>query len=293
MTLDARTKLIGLFGNPVEHSFSPLFMNYALDALNLNYRYLAFSIERDNLEVAVDSLRTLGLRGVNVTIPYKNSIMGSLDTVDKGARLIGAVNCIVNGEGRLSGYNTDAHGFIKPLKDHGISPAGKRVLIIGSGGAARSVMYGLVCERAAEINLANRTESRAVSLIKWCNTTLRYREAAFRGPGRELSQKEMDRYEIIVNATPVGMHPDRAGCPVGKNIGFHSHQVVYDLIYNPPQTELLRRGEEVHAHTLNGFDMLIIQGLCSLALWFPALKEDIFSLQQNIIDHVKSSAGYT
>jgi shikimate dehydrogenase len=289
MTLDARTGLIGLFGNPVEHSFSPLFMNYVLDALNLNYRYLAFSIDPDNLRIAVDSLRTLGLRGVNVTIPYKNSITGFLDDVDEGAKLIGAVNCIVNREGFLVGHNTDVHGFIKPLEDRGISPHGKRVLIIGSGGAARSVMYSLVCEKAAEINLANRTESRAASLIKWCNNTLRYREATFAGPGQKIPQKEMDTYEIIVNATPVGMHPDKAGCPVGKNIVFHSHQVVYDLIYNPPQTELLKRGEEVSARTLNGFEMLIIQGLYSLALWFPAQKRDIFSLQQDIIDHTNIS----
>ncbi len=153
------------------------------------------------------------------------------------------------------------------------------------------IFSAVVHEEAAEISLANRTESKAVSLIEWCNNTLRYRKASFAGPGQEITQNKMDTYEIIVNTTPVGMHPDRSGCPVGKNIGFHSKQVIYDLIYNPPQTELLRKGVTGSALILNGFEMLIIQGLYSLAHWFPDQKRDIFSLQQNIIDHAKISAG--
>ncbi len=165
--ITANTGLLGLFGNPVAHSVSPLFMNYTLERLGLDFVYGAFRIQPDQIEQAVNSLRTLGLRGINITIPFKRAVMAHIQSVGEDAGKIGAVNCIVNDDGFLTGYNTDYIGFMKPLSERHIPVSERSILIIGSGGAARAVVYALIKARVREISIVNRTPERAESLVRW------------------------------------------------------------------------------------------------------------------------------
>ena len=283
----ALTKPLGLFGNPVEHSFSPLFMNHALSLLNLNYRYLAFAIEESTVEAAVRALRILGFRGANVTIPFKQSVSHHLDHVDDLAKKIGAVNCILNVEGALTGYNTDQAGFIKPLIDRGICIKGRRALVIGAGGAARAVLTGLIDQGISDVLLFNRTDRNAATLIDWCTGELQFAHIDYGGPPSNLDQKVLKSFELIINTTPVGMHPATEDAPLSGSLSFAEHQTVYDLIYNPWETRLLGRARAGGAAILNGFEMLILQGLYSLACWFPQREKEIFSLQENIVDYTR------
>ena len=283
----AGTGPLGLFGNPVEHSFSPLFMNHALFLLDLNYRYLAFSIEENELQHAVQALRTLKFRGVNVTIPFKRSVISRLDHVHEKARIIGAVNCIRNDEGILTGYNTDQAGFIKPLLDRDIRIRDRRALIIGAGGASRAVVTGLVHQGISHLILLNRTERNAASLVDWCREELHCNRMDYVGRPSTLEQNVLTSCDLIVNTTPVGMHPATEQSPVPDGLSFSEQQTVYDLIYNPLETRLLKRAREGGAVRLNGFEMLILQGLYSLACWFPQHEKEIFSLQHKIMDYTR------
>ncbi len=286
-TAPAQTRPLGLFGNPVEHSFSPLFMNHALELLGLNYRYLAFSIEEKELKSAVHALRVFGFRGINVTIPFKRAVTHHLDRIDRLAEKMGAVNCIVNKDGILTGFNTDHHGFIKPLMDRDIAVKGRRALIIGAGGAARAVVTGLVEQNISALRVLNRTERNARLLIDWCTRTLHFAHIDFGGPASNIDPRSIQSFDLIINTTPVGMHPHCEGSPLAEGMSFGTHQTVYDLVYNPWETNLLIRARAQGATVLNGFEMLIIQGLYSLAHWFPQRADEVFSLQDCIIAYTK------
>lgn len=283
----ARTRSLGLFGNPVEHSFSPLFMNYTIGLLGLNYRYLAFTLEEKDLGAAVQAVRTLGFRGVNITIPFKRDVFKHLQQIDRTAARIGAVNCVVNNDGRLEGHNTDYRGFLKPLEDRGFSPGAKAVLILGSGGAARAVIAGCVEAGAAEIAVLNRTEAKGLDLVRWCSSTFHFSSITYRGSASSLSSRALRTFDLIVNATPVGMYPHVEGSPLPDHLSFGTHQTVYDLIYNPWRTRLIGRAEASGASVLNGFEMLIIQGLYSLALWFPERADEVMGLQEEVFSHTR------
>lgn len=285
--IDANTTLTGLFGNPIAHSLSPLFMNYALERLKINCRYIAFNITEGNLKNAIQATRVLSFRGVNLTIPHKLAALTAVDAADPRAEQIGAVNCIVNEGGILSGYNTDYLGFLKPLEDRNITIGGKKALLIGCGGAARAVVYALIHSGIDEVHVANRTEQNAETFISWCRKKLRFKNITYKGDGRSINPELFNSYGIIINATPVGMHPGIDESPLGKGIKFNREQIVYDLIYNPRETELLRRARRDGAQTINGFEMLIVQGLHSLSLWFPDRTEQAFSLEGSIMDFTK------
>jgi len=287
-SIDEHTKLVGLFGNPVEHSLSPLFMNYALEKLGVDCRYIAFTINKTDLQNALRSMRTLGFRGINITIPFKSAVIDFLDSLDQSAQRIGAVNCIVNQNGVLTGCNTDYLGFLKPLKDRG-AVNGMKALVIGSGGAARAVIYALIHEGIKTISLLNRTPKNARAVLNWCKDELAFPSIHFAGDSQGISPDFTSAFHIIVNTTPLGMYPETARCPLPENIQFHRDQTIYDLIYNPWETELLRKARASGAAVINGFEMLIIQGLYSLSHWFPVKREQIFSLQDDIIRYTRGS----
>jgi len=290
---EAHVRPLGLFGNPVGHSFSPLFMNHAIRLLGLHYRYLAFTIDEQNLETALQAILTLGFRGVNITIPFKRAVLDYLDRIDEKADRIGAVNCIVNDGGLLMGYNTDHLGFMKPLRDRGISVQGRAALIIGSGGAARAVVTGFIDRGIAEIAIVNRTEKHALSLIQWCTEVLGYTGIAFLGDGSSLASKQSGRFDLIVNTTPVGMYPHVEHLPLPDTVSFGTHQTVYDLIYNPWNTRLLEKARGEGASIINGFEMLILQGLYSLSLWFPERTDEIFDLQEEVVQYTREKVRGT
>jgi shikimate dehydrogenase len=214
-------------------------------------------------------------------------VFNHLQHIDTAAARIGAVNCVVNNNGRLEGHNTDYRGFLKPLEDRGFSPAEKAVLVLGSGGAARAVIAGCVEAGAAEIAVVNRTEARGVDLVGWCSSTFHFSSITYRGAASSLSSRTLRTFDLIVNTTPVGMYPHEEGSPLPDHLSFSTHQTVYDLIYNPWHTRLFERAQASGALALNGFEMLILQGLYSLALWFPERADEVMGLQDEVLSHTR------
>ena len=270
--ITATTQLVGLIGHPVSHSVSPAMHNAAFDALGLDWRYVPLPVERGRVGDAVRGVRALGLRGINVTVPHKQAVLECLDTVPDAtltdaARTIGAVNTIrVEEDGSLLGDNTDARGFIADLREHGVDSAGRRALVIGAGGSARAVVYGLAEAGCAEIVVLNRTLSKAQSLVGTMRSHFRVvKLRADEFPGEvESIASEVD---LIVNCTSLGMSPRVEGMPWVEDAPFRRDQVVYDLVYNPAKTRLLQKAEADGARAINGLGMLVWQGALAFALW--------------------------
>jgi len=266
--IDIDTTALGLIGYPLGHSISPLIHNYALDKLDLNYVYLPFEIEPDQLKEGIQGLRSLKIKGINVTIPYKNDVIPYLDDLDPLAEQIGAVNTINNHEGKLKGYNTDASGFKKMLKeDAGFSIKGKKALIIGAGGASRAVGEVLCQNKIQELHIINRTENKARQLAKKWRENYPAVEIGVKGIAENYYRSIMERMDLIVDTTPVGMAPETDVAPVLAADCFHSNLLVVDLVYNPPETTILRAAKKAGAQTLNGLTMLLYQAVDAFKLW--------------------------
>ncbi|MHB0912422.1 MAG: shikimate dehydrogenase [Armatimonadota bacterium] len=257
--MTAKTRLAGVFAHPVHHSLSPAMHNAAFSALGLDWAYLPFDVHPDNLEDAVSGIRALGLAGVNVTIPHKERVIPFLDSISDEARAIGSVNTIVNEGGRLVGYSTDGEGFMRSLIAAGGTPG--RTVILGAGGSARAIVYALG-HAGASVSVANRTPERAVELCRTVNSAL---GSAVAEPAR-LSLDLVREAELIVNCTSVGMYPSVDEQPVPAE-WLHPGLFVYDLIYNPAETALIRSAREAGARAVNGVGMLVAQGAVSFALW--------------------------
>lgn len=284
--------LTGLFGHPVAHSLSPVFMNYIFRKLRLNSVYIAFDIPPAQISQALHSLKILNFQGINITIPFKQIAYESVDTLSEDAKLIGAVNCIVNENGKLAGQNTDHLGFIKSLDDRKISMSGKSLILIGCGGSARSALYALVKKGIKDVSLVNRTERNAMNFIQWAGETLGFRQITYTGDRTALSQSLLNGSDFLINTTPVGMFPDINKNPLPEELTLSSRHVVYDLIYNPSKTGLLKKAEHEGALIINGFEMLIFQGLYSLAHWFPDMTPKIFSIKDRVIRYTRKKQNY-
>ncbi len=256
-----------MFGCPVEHSLSPAMHNAAIAALGLHYTYIPFSVRPDDIGPAIHSLTTLGIVGINLTIPHKERVLPFLDEVAAEARAIGAVNTVHNVDGRLVGYNTDGDGFAAPLARLGWIPSGGVAVLLGAGGAARSVAHRLAREGASVV-LANRTLERARCLADEVNA-LAGRQAAnaLDAGDREALGAAVARADLLVNCTSVGMHPREDEMPDVPVQAFRAGLLVYDLIYNPPETALLRAARAAGAATLNGVQMLVHQGAAAFRIW--------------------------
>ncbi len=268
--ISGKTKVLGIFGYPVEHTFSPAMHNAAFRHLGLDYVYVAFPVKPENIARAVDGIRGLNLAGVNVTIPHKSAVIDYLDEVDRGAELIGAVNTIVNDNGILKGYNTDAPGFVKSLEvDAGVSPRGKRVFLLGAGGAARAVSIQLALAGAAEIVFTTPFPQEVTGLRCIINNSTNTRVGEVMWDKEEIL-KSLRETDILINATPVGMHPALGEMPPVNPEALPKGALVCDLIYNPRETMLLRKAKEHGFSTLNGMGMLLYQGAIAFELWTRA-----------------------
>jgi len=254
MDINGETKIIGIFGFPVEHTLSPLMHNAAFDALGLNIRYLAFKVFPRDLGDAVRAIRSLNMLGVNITVPHKENVIPFLDKVDEEAIFIGAVNTVVNSNGILIGYNTDGRGFISSLIEEDIEFEGKRILIIGAGGAARSISYYL-SEKAKDLSLYDIDKQKAERL---CRDLSKFRSGV-----RVLDNVEEDIYDMIINATPLGLKPDDP-LPLSHDL-INGRMIVYDLVYK--ETNLIRMARQKGAKTLDGSGMLLWQGVLAFELW--------------------------
>lgn len=259
---DSQTRVCALIGAPVAHSLSPVLHNAAFSYYGLNRVYLAFEVEK--LAEAIEGARAFGITGLNVTIPYKTAVMRYLDEIDLLAGKIGAVNTIANYDGCLKGYNTDAQGFLRALLEEGIQPRGRNFVILGSGGAARAISFALA-ESGARFWLLNRTIEKAAELS-------RDLEDCFgqRFPALELNEanlgKVLDADVVVVNTTSIGMSPRVEETPIPQELLWPG-LIVFDIVYNPLKTRLLREAEAVGAKAMCGLSMLIYQAALSFEIW--------------------------
>ncbi|MCX8187706.1 MAG: shikimate dehydrogenase [Nitrososphaeria archaeon] len=258
--IDASTKLCCLIGHPIAHSVSPQMHNAAFKALKLNYVYLAFDVEEDDLGRAVEGLKAIGAAGFNVTIPHKVSVIKFLDDLDESAEVVGAVNTVVIRDELARGYNTDVHGVEEALR--GRTRAAKPALIIGAGGAARAAVAAVLKLGHGKIIIANRTVEKARELAGWVNSM--GGEAEFCGldeVGRAAAE-----CGLIVNATSMGMHPRIDETPL-RRWEIPGDSIVLDLVYNPLRTRLLREAEAAGAEAVSGLEVLVYQGARAFELW--------------------------
>lgn len=268
MQVDGYTRICGIFGYPVRHTFSPAMHNAAFTASGLNFVYVPFLVPVESLPAAVAAVRALNLAGVNVTIPHKENVLPYLDELSREAGIIGAVNTIVNQDGRLTGHNTDGRGFLRALTERaGFNPAGKRALILGAGGAARSVAVELALAGLSRIFLANRSPERAETLagllLKNASTGIK----VVSWKEEKAMAEAVDHADLIVQTTPVGMYPaveEYISLPFSL---LRPDQVVCDLIYNPPETKFLESARLAGAKTVNGMGMMVYQGALAFTLW--------------------------
>jgi len=262
----AKTKVCGLIGDPVEHSMSPVMHNAAFRELGLNYLYVPFRVKKEELGKAIDGMRALNIRGLNITIPHKVAVIPLLDELDPLAEKIGAVNTIVNNDGVLRGYNTDASGLLQSMWTKGIEPRDKNIVIIGAGGASRAVTF-ILADKKARLVILNRIQELdwAKELASRITQTFRQKIEALE-LNRENLAKVLTKADILLNATNAGMSPNTGETPVDADL-LRPELVVYDIVYNPSKTRLLREAEMINAKTIGGLDMLTWQGALAFQMW--------------------------
>lgn len=264
--IDARTGLAALIGDPVEHSLSPLIHNTAFRAAGLNHVYLALRVDRAEVEAAVRGMRALGFLGASVTAPHKQAVIPVLDEMTLQASDVGAVNTIVRRGTRLIGDNTDVAGFLEPLNPLADELHGGRMLVIGAGGAARAVVYALLTTFQPErLTLAARTPTRAKRLADDLAPFDKHGALEVRPSGQ--LHEAARRARLIVNATPLGTHPKIEDTPLPDMDALGPEHIVYDLVYNPETTRLLRDAASRGARTIGGLEMLIAQAAAAFVQW--------------------------
>lgn len=251
-------KKLAIIGYPVSHSFSPAMHNFISKKMNTPYNYEAVEVAPGEVASAVEKLKSEGVCGFNVTAPHKFEIMNYLDEISEEARRYGSVNTVVNKDGKLYGYNTDAEGFYMSLLHEGIIPQKKHILILGAGGAAQPVALNLAQKGAASVTVVNRTREKAEQLKAHIKESIGYEI------GTELSR---EHYDIVINCTTLGMGENKDMCPLLDFSTINENTAVVDMIYNPSETVLLKRAKENGAKTLNGLGMLIFQGILAYRLF--------------------------
>jgi shikimate dehydrogenase len=262
--ISGKTKICALIGDPVEHTMSPVMHNAAYKKLGLDYVYIPFRVKAAGLAEAVAGLRALNVRGFNVTIPHKVAIIPLLDSLDSLAEKVGAVNTVVNKEGELRGYNTDAEGFLRALSGQGIKLKGKKVVVLGAGGAARAISY-IMAEKGTRLTILNRQQE-----LDWAeNIASMIKEDL----GKEVKVYELQHLaqaiegvDLLVNATSVGMSPNAEKSLVPVKL-LSKVPVVFDIVYNPIVTKLLKEAGAAGAKTIGGVEMLAWQGALAFEMW--------------------------
>ena len=253
------TNIAGLIGHPVEHSFSPPMHNAAFNALNMDWTYVAFDVEPSNLKSAIDGARSLNIKGLNVTIPHKIEVMKYLDEIDEVARLIGAVNTI--DFRNMKGYNTDGIGAVKAIEEV-TSIKNKNVVVAGAGGASRAISFYIAKYGAESITILNRNVDKASNLAKDINLI---------DDVKPDSISQINDYvreaDILIDTTPVGMHPNVDSDAIVGADDMHEDLVVFDAVYNPNETSLIKQAIKANAKPVYGIKMLLYQGAESFKIW--------------------------
>ena len=262
MEIKGSTNIVGLIGHPVEHSFSPPMHNAAFEELGMDYAYVAFDVNPDNLSSAIDGAKSLNIKGFNVTIPHKIEVMQYLDELDDVARLIGAVNTI--DFKNLKGYNTDGIGAVRAIEEV-TSIKDKNIVVAGAGGASRAISFYLAKFGASSITILNRNVNKAQSLASdVLKSDLISDVSSDSISGINSYLKDAD---ILVDTTPLGMDPHIDDEPIAKAEGMHENLVVFDAVYNPNETVLIKEALKAGAKPVYGIKMLLYQGAESFRIW--------------------------
>lgn len=268
--ISGKTKLTGFFAKPASHSLSPLMHNLAFSHWGIDAVYLAFEVDQTNLRQAVESIRTLDMLGVNVSMPNKTDVLAYLDQLSPEAELIGAVNTIVHQEQRLIGYNTDGMGFVRSVNETGHPIKNQKIVVLGAGGAAKAIVVQMALEGAQEITIYKRLNATFLPLkeyfVKVSEKTgcpIRLHDYA------DESQLALDlsQANLLINATDIGMGSKKDQLPIADVKLLHSQLAVFDLIYSPSETRLIQEAKKMGIKAYNGLGMLIHQGAIAFELW--------------------------
>lgn len=269
--IDGHTLLIGLMAYPIRHSMSPTMHNNAFAKLGLNYAYLAFEIDNDKLEDAVQSIRTLDMRGCNISMPNKQKILPYLDKLSPAAKMAGAVNTVVNDNGVLTGYTTDGTGFMKSLEDEGLDIRGKKVVLAGAGGAGTPIAIQAALDGVAEIAIFNRDDRNfetARQNVEIINKETDCKASLHRLEDSEDFKQCLAECDIYCDATGAGMKPLEDVSLVNDPSWFHEDMIVYDTVYAPRETKLMKIAKSAGVkHVHNGLGMMLEQGAEAFKLW--------------------------
>lgn len=266
MEVSGKTKVFCVIGDPIDHSLSPIMHNAAFRHLKIDAVYVAFKVEKGKLESAIKGMRSLGIHGMNVTMPHKTAVIDYLDEVDPAAKFVGAVNTVLNNEGKLVGFNTDGVGAIKALKEKGVKPKGKKFLLLGAGGAGRAIAFQLARE-ADELIILNRDAYKARLLA---DTLQKKFDNKIVGSGLsyDMLKKRLRDVDVLINATPVGMYPHHDDETLVEKDLLRPELTVMDIVYDPIETRLLKDAKSVGAKVIHGTEMLVFQGAASFEIWW-------------------------
>ena len=262
MKIKGSTNIVGLIGHPVEHSFSPPMHNAAFDALNMDYAYVAFDVNPNDLKSAIEGAESLNIKGFNVTIPHKVDVMQYLDGLEEVARLIGAVNTI--DFKNLKGYNTDGIGAVKAIEEV-TSIKNKNVVVAGAGGASRAISFYIAKYGAESLTILNRNEAKAESLASDVSDSGLIGEVAY--DSINAIGNYMEGADVLIDTTPLGMHPNISDEPIVKADMMDEDLVVFDAVYNPNETVLIKEAIKANAKPVYGIKMLLYQGAESFKIW--------------------------
>lgn len=267
MQIDSKTVLTGLFASPSTHSISPIIHNNAFEKLRLNYIYLSFEVDKDNLKDAVKSIRTLNMRGVNLSMPNKKAVIQYLDEISETAKLSQSVNTIVNDNGILKGYSTDGKGFFKSLEEEKIFVKNKNIIILGIGGASISIISQAVFEGVENIFVFKRDKNweEQKKILDNISDKTDCKIELYSLENKNILKRKIEESYLLINATNVGMRENIS--LIEDKIFFRKDLIVSDIIYSPKKTKLLQIAEKEGCKTVNGIGMLLYQGALSFELW--------------------------
>ena len=280
--VDGKTKILGVIGDPIEHTFSPAMHNAGLNQLNLNYIYLPFHVKSDRLSLAIEGAKALGIQGLNVTIPHKTDVIKELDEIDAVAQMIGAVNTIQfvydednessnqdnESNVKTKGFNTDGYGCVRAIEEK-TSVKDKKVTITGAGGASRAVAFQIANSGIEELSILNRNFTKAEALSNDLKTNLASIGIDININAFEIDdlKRELDSSDIFIDTTPIGMYPNVDDKPIASADMLHEDLVVNDIVYTPMETSLIKEAIKANAEIVYGYKMLLYQGIRSFEIW--------------------------
>lgn len=299
--INGTTNIVGIIGDPVGHSLSPVMFNAAFKSLNLDYVYVPFNVKKQDLYYAITGAKAFNIKGLNVTIPHKRKVLNEIDKFDIMANLICAVNTIKFYDGKSKGYNTDCIGAVRAIEEV-CDLKDKNVVIVGAGGAARAIAFQIAISNVENLAIINRSAKKAKSLVSDIKTLLStdFRDNSkiddieidfshidlnFEHGGIESLPKHLKNADILIDTTPVGMHPNVDAEPIATANEMHSDLIVNDIVYNPIETCLLKEAKLANATIISGIKMLLYQGAENFKIWTD-LEAPIDIMEKALLDEI-------